>query len=74
MPVRFDRAHDILLLREVLAVNPYERPDAKAAWQSIAETLNSSDKGFSVDFRSCRDHTALMLSKFKKKDIVSRKK
>ena len=70
--VRFNGRWDILLLREVRAVNPYG--DAQL-WIEIAENLSSLEE-FSdgATPRRCRERTALLLEYFKDEDHDSLKR
>ena len=71
--------HDLLLIREVLAVDPYSqlkgsRERAKL-WEEIAMSLNSvSVPQFSVTVRSVRDRVNLVLIKKHKKKVVEENK
>ena len=64
--------HDIILLREALAQDPYSyktrsRERGKVL-QSIADVLNNMQQSqFKVTSRSIRDHLNALLSKFKSK-------
>lgn len=64
---------NILLCREVLAIEPYkakERTVQRAqAWQTVADNLSKiKDPCFKVDKRSVREHVMKMVEKFKKKN------
>ena len=71
--------HDLLLIREVLAVDPYSqrkgsRQRAKL-WEEIAMSLNSvSAPQFSVTVRSVRDRVNLVLIKKHKKKVAEENK
>lgn len=71
--------HDILLVREVLTVNPYKeqkgsRERAKL-WEEIAINLNAvQSPKFSVTLRSVRDRVNLVLIKNYKKKIADEEK
>jgi hypothetical protein len=65
-PFRFSAAQDILLLREVVAVNPYAAKDAGRLWMQIAERLQ--DLGMQLEGRRCRERTALLLDYYRKED------
>jgi hypothetical protein len=62
--VRFDDADDDALLKEILAVNPFqvERGGKTVAWAKVAAAL-----ALYVDARRCRERCTLMLSEFKVK-------
>ncbi|XP_064479468.1 uncharacterized protein LOC135392676 [Ornithodoros turicata] len=67
---RFTIVDDLLLLREVLARNPFE---ASSQWFDIAERLNlATKKGFTA--RGARERTALLVSLFKKDDKINLRK
>ncbi|XP_023241417.1 uncharacterized protein LOC111639713 [Centruroides sculpturatus] len=63
VPMRFSCNHDILLLREVVAVNPYAYENPKSAWKTISENLWAY---YTVDGRSCRERTTLLLQYYDK--------
>ncbi|KAE9263684.1 hypothetical protein PR003_g33069 [Phytophthora rubi] len=62
--VRFDDADDDALLKEILAVNPFqvERGSKTAAWATVAAALV-----LDVDARRCRERSTLLLTEFKAK-------
>ena len=64
--------HDLLLLREILAQEPWKFKQGSVergkCWDLIADTLNTlEDTGFRVDKRSVRDRFGLLRSKYDKK-------
>ncbi|KAE9081149.1 hypothetical protein PF006_g27168, partial [Phytophthora fragariae] len=62
--VRFDDADDDALLKEILAVNPFqvERGSKTAAWATVEAALV-----LDVDARRCRERSTLLLTEFKAK-------
>ena len=71
--------HDLLLIREVLAVDPYSQPkgsrERAKLWEEIAMSLNSvSVPQFSVTVRSVRYRVNLVLIKKHKKKVVEENK
>ena len=64
-PFRFTPSDDIALLKEVIAVNPYEGNIART-WVQVAENLLRED--MRVDSRRCRERTQLLLDYFRKED------
>ncbi|KAJ3614857.1 hypothetical protein NHX12_018427 [Muraenolepis orangiensis] len=72
--VRFSARHDILLLREVIAENPFTTNESSVRhWARIAEILRASlqHEYFHVDARRCRERTLLLLDYYKKQDFFS---
>ncbi|CAL8273266.1 uncharacterized protein si:dkey-45d16.4 isoform X1 [Gadus morhua] len=70
--VRFSARHDIILLREVIAQNPFSTKDSSVRlWARIAEIITASmqDEYFEVDARRCRERTLLLLDYYKKQDF-----
>ena len=67
------KEHDILLVREVLAVDPYSQPkgsrERAKLWEQIAINLNAvSMPRFTVSLRSVRDRiNQVLIKKYKKK-------
>ena len=64
--------HDLLLLREILAQEPWKFKEGSVekgkCWDLTAETLNTlKDTGFRVDKRFARDRFGLLRSKYDKK-------
>ncbi|XP_067122380.1 chromatin assembly factor 1 subunit A-like [Centruroides vittatus] len=68
VPMRFSCCHDILLLKEVVAVNPYAYENPKVAWINISEKLQTY---YDVDGRRCRERTSLLLQYYDKNDEAS---
>ncbi|XP_023244561.1 troponin T-like [Centruroides sculpturatus] len=71
VPTRFSCWHDIILLREVVTVNPYAYENPKVAWKDIAENLQTY---YDVDGRRCRERTNLLLQYYDKNDQASLRK
>ncbi|CAL8332002.1 unnamed protein product [Lota lota] len=70
--VRFSARHDIVLLREVIAQNPFSTKESSVRlWARIAEIITASlqDEYFEVDARRCRERTLLLLDYYKKQDF-----
>ena len=63
---RFSCQDDIVLLKEVIAENPY---GVGGRWQIVADHMP-----FAVDARRCRERTALLLEYFKREDAASLKR
>ena len=71
--------HNILLVREVLAVNPFTEPkgsrERAKLWEKVAISLNAiTAPRFSVTVRSVRDRVNLVLVKKYKKRIAEEEK
>ena len=69
------KEHDLLLVREVLAVDPYGQPkgsrERAKLWEEIALHLNAvPEPRFSVSVRSVRDRVNLVLVKKHKKKVA----
>lgn len=78
-PMYWTENHDLLLIREVLAVDPYSQPkgsrERAKLWEEIAMSLNSvSAPQFSVTVRSVRDRVNLVLIKTHKKKVSEENK
>ncbi|XP_023675337.2 uncharacterized protein [Paramormyrops kingsleyae] len=71
--VRFSARHDILLLREVIAQNPFSSKEPGRIWAKVGEIITAAlqDESFEVDARRCRERTALLLDYYKKQDFSS---
>ncbi|XP_072319179.1 uncharacterized protein [Eucyclogobius newberryi] len=71
--VRFSARHDILLLREVIAQNPFSSKESGKIWGRVGEIITSAlqDESFEVDSRRCRERTMLLLDYYKKQDFNS---
>jgi len=71
--VRFSAGHDVLLLREVVAQNPYTAAagEVTRTWAAIAAALNAAQASFNLDGRRCRDRTTLLVDYFRKEDFAS---
>ena len=71
--MRFSAGHDVLLLQEVIARNPYTAAagEVTMTWAAIASSLNAAEAAFNIDGRRCRDRTTLLLDYFRKDDTVS---
>ena len=71
--------HDLLLVREVLTVDPYSQPkgsrERAKLWEEIALNLSAvSEPRFSVSARSVRDRVNLVLIKKHKKKVAEESK
>ncbi|KAG7491655.1 hypothetical protein MATL_G00006350 [Megalops atlanticus] len=71
--VRFSARHDILLLREVIAQNPFSSKEPGRIWARVGEIITAAlqDESFEVDARRCRERTTLLLDYYKKQDFAS---
>ncbi|XP_051751831.1 uncharacterized protein si:dkey-45d16.4 isoform X1 [Ctenopharyngodon idella] len=71
--VRFSARHDILLLREVIAQNPFTSKESGRIWARVGEIITATlqDENFEVDGRRCRERTMLLLDYYKKQDFAS---
>ncbi|XP_076027158.1 uncharacterized protein LOC143016630 isoform X2 [Genypterus blacodes] len=71
--VRFSARHDIILLREVIAQNPFASKEPGRIWARVAEIITAAlqDENFEVDARRCRERTMLLLDYYKKQDFPS---
>ncbi|XP_028830223.1 trichohyalin [Denticeps clupeoides] len=71
--VRFSARHDILLLREVIAQNPFASKESGRIWARVGEIITAAlqDESFEVDARRCRERTMLLLDYYKKQDFGS---
>ena len=70
--------HDLLLVREVLTVDPYSQPkgsmEGAKLWEEIALNLSVvSEPSFSVSVRSVRDRVNLVLNQETQKKGCRRK-
>lgn len=70
--MKWTEQHDIYLCRELLLLKPYQfKPGTKesgAAWTSVATDLNVvKEISFTVNQKSVRDRTKLLLDKFKRR-------
>ena len=71
--------HDLLLVREVLTVDPYSQPkgsrERAKPWEEIALNLSAvSELLFSVSVRSVRDRVSLVLIKRHKRKVAEERK
>ena len=71
--------HDLLLVREVLTVDPYSQPkgsrEGAKLWEEIALNLSAvSQPRFSVSVRSARDRVNLILVKKHKRKVAEESK
>ena len=71
--------HDLLLVREVLTVDPYSQPkgsrEGAKLWEEIALNLSVvSEPSFSVSVRSVRDRVNLVLIKKHKRKVAEESK
>ncbi|KAM3623327.1 uncharacterized protein V6R79_009863 [Siganus canaliculatus] len=71
--VRFSARHDIILLQEVVAQNPFASKEPGRIWGRVGEIITSTlqDENFEVDARRCRERTMLLLDYYKKQDFPS---
>ncbi|XP_067355766.1 trichohyalin isoform X2 [Channa argus] len=71
--VRFSARHDIILLREVIAQNPFASKEPGRTWARVGEIITAAlkDENFEVDARRCRERTMLLLDYYKKQDFSS---
>nr|XP_020466652.1 uncharacterized protein LOC109966268 isoform X3 [Monopterus albus] len=71
--VRFSARHDIILLREVIAQNPFSSKEPGRIWARVGEIITAAlqDENFEVDARRCRERTMLLLDYYKKQDFPS---
>lgn len=71
--MRFSARHDILLLREVIAQNPFNSKESGRIWARVGEIVTTAlqDENFEVDGRRCRERTMLLLDYYKKQDFPS---
>lgn len=68
--LRWSVAHEIMLLKEVLAEDPFEDPKR---WEKIHENIKkSSGKNYSI--RSVKDHVERLLKLFIKEDRANLRK
>ncbi|KAK5926477.1 hypothetical protein CgunFtcFv8_022046 [Champsocephalus gunnari] len=71
--VRFSARHDIILLREVIAQNPFASKEPGRIWARVGEIITAAlqEEHFEVDARRCRERTMLLLDYYKKQDFPS---
>ncbi|XP_072239977.1 uncharacterized protein [Leuresthes tenuis] len=71
--VRFSARHDIILLREVIAQNPFASKESGRIWARVGEIISAAlqEENFEVDARRCRERTMLLLDYYKKQDFSS---
>lgn len=71
--MRFSARHDIILLREVIAQNPFASKEPGRIWARVGEIITAAllDESFEVDARRCRERTMLLLDYYKKQDFPS---
>ncbi|KAG9350397.1 hypothetical protein JZ751_026757 [Albula glossodonta] len=71
--VRFSARHDIMLLREVIAQNPFSSKEPGRIWARVGGIITAAlqDESFEVDARRCRERTMLLLDYYKKQDFAS---
>ncbi|XP_061627636.1 uncharacterized protein si:dkey-45d16.4 [Phyllopteryx taeniolatus] len=69
--VRFSARHDIVLLREVIAQNPFASKEPGKVWARVGELMTEGlrEESFEVDARRCRERTTLLLDYYKKQDF-----
>lgn len=71
-PMEWSQSHDVLLCREILAVDPFQaKPETSARakiWEKVALNLEKIDKPkFEVSIRAVRDRYTLLAERYKKK-------
>ncbi|KAF6721942.1 hypothetical protein FQA47_001622 [Oryzias melastigma] len=71
--VRFSARHDIILLQEVIAQNPFASKEPGRIWARVGEIITAAlqEENFEVDARRCRERTMLLLDYYKKQDYPS---
>ena len=77
--MHWTKDHDILLVREVLAIDPFSEPkgsrERSSLWEEIAHHFNAvSDPKFTVTARSVRDRVNLVLIRKYEKKIADEEK
>ena len=75
----WSKDHDLLLVREVLIVDPYSQSkgsrERAKLWEEIALNLSAvSEPRFLVSMRSVRDHVNLVLIKKHKRKVAEERK
>ena len=62
-----------MLLREVIAQNPFKTKETGRIWARVGEIITGAlqDENFEVDARRCRERTMLLLDYYKKQDFPS---
>lgn len=63
--IRFTCLHDVWLLREVLAINPFNMQIPKVGWDKVAENLKPLISK-EICARRCRERTNLLLDYYRK--------
>ncbi|XP_064617313.1 uncharacterized protein LOC135481418 [Liolophura sinensis] len=73
-PLRFYPALDIVLLKEVLAVDPYRLDRNTEEWEKISTNVNSSLTGTKkVSVRGCKDGMKTLLKAHRRAEMMSLK-
>ena len=72
------KEHDVILLREVVNLNPYKTKKGSTQrsrmWEKVAEALNNcSSPAFNMDKRLVRDHIGILVNRYKKKTKTEEK-
>lgn len=68
--MRFSISDDLLLLREVVATNPYEDP---SRWKDITSRVNEAS-GRTYSVRAVRERTERLVKLFKEEDTANLRK
>ncbi|CAC5426631.1 unnamed protein product [Mytilus coruscus] len=69
--MRFSAKDNLILLKEVLAENPYKD---KAKWEAVAQNVKENvEKVFNVTSRRVRERTQLLLQQFQKENYEALK-
>ena len=70
-PMEWTAAHDVLLCREMLAINPFKAKwktiQRTKMWETIVHHLEQIEPSFKVSVRSIRDGYSLLAKKFRKR-------
>ena len=69
--VRFRPAYDILLLREVVSVNPDSRATWDLATGNVKAAIHAQNSSHHVTLRACRDRLKTLLTAHRKAEKVS---
>ncbi|XP_069510785.1 GRB10-interacting GYF protein 2-like isoform X2 [Ambystoma mexicanum] len=61
-----------MLLRKVVMQNPFALKEPRHVWARIGEEMNAAlqDESFEVDYRRCRERTALLLHYYKRQNFA----
>ena len=74
-PIRFYPELDIVLLKEVVAVNPCHLQGAKThrKWETILSNVNSTLLNKKVSLRACKDRMKTLLKAHRQAEMMSLK-